>query len=115
MTFDMPSLARRSLSMAGKPRSTLRNPFIEPSSGVCATRNGWTCRRGNWRWRMHDAAYDYVQRFATEDAIALLDIGGRSVNGTGRPLFPNAKTTVLDIRKGDDVDIVADAATWERV
>jgi SAM-dependent methyltransferase len=62
---------------------------------------------------MHEAVREYVQRFATDEAISLLDIGGRSVNGTGRSLFPNAKTTVLDIREGDDVDIVADAASWE--
>jgi hypothetical protein len=62
---------------------------------------------------VHEAVLDYVGRFATDAPISLLDIGGRSVNGTGRPLFPNAKTTVLDIRDGDDVDIVADAAVWE--
>jgi hypothetical protein len=43
----------------------------------------------------------------------VLDIGGRDVNGSPQQLFPSAAVyTVLDIRPGDDVDIVADAATW---
>lgn len=62
---------------------------------------------------MHKAVMEYVDRFATAATIDILDIGGRSVNGTARELFPNATHKVLDIREGEDVDIVADAATWE--
>jgi hypothetical protein len=62
---------------------------------------------------VHDAVREYVVRFATEEPIDALDIGGRSVNGTTRDLFPNARWTVLDVRPGPDVDIVADAATWD--
>jgi hypothetical protein len=54
----------------------------------------------------------YVERFATKEAIDILDIGGRNVNGTPREMFPNARYTVVDIRTGENVDIVADAATW---
>src|SRR5690348_12418414 len=62
---------------------------------------------------VHSAVMDYVSRFASEETIEVLDIGGRSVNGTARAAFPHAACTVLDIRSGDDVDIVADAAAWE--
>jgi|SRR6185437_2254318 len=61
---------------------------------------------------MHSTVLGYVDRFATEEAIEILDIGGRNVNGTPRELFPNARYTVLDIRAGANVDIVADAAEW---
>lgn len=55
----------------------------------------------------------YVERFGTEAPIEVLDIGGRNVNGTPREFFPNASYTVLDIRAGENVDIVADAANWD--
>ena len=61
---------------------------------------------------MHSAVLGFVERFATKDAIDILDIGGRNVNGTPREMFPNARYTVLDIRAGGNVDIVADAASW---
>lgn len=63
---------------------------------------------------MHDAVMAYVGRFATEDTLAVLDIGGRNLNGSTRRLFLGADPyRVLDIRPGVGVDIVADAATWE--
>lgn len=62
---------------------------------------------------MHSAVMGFVERFATQEAIDILDIGGRNVNGSPRDLFPNARYTVLDIRAGENVDIVADAASWE--
>lgn len=62
---------------------------------------------------MHSAVLGYVEQFATGEAIDVLDIGGRNVNGTTEFLFPNARYTVLDVRPGDNVDIVADAATWQ--
>jgi SAM-dependent methyltransferase len=43
----------------------------------------------------------------------VLDLGGRDVNGSIRSLFPDAVFTVLDIEPAPDVDIVADAGTWE--
>src|SRR5437867_1988718 len=50
---------------------------------------------------------------ATDESVTVLDLGGRDINGSARGLFPNASVyTVLDIRDGEGVDIVADAATW---
>jgi hypothetical protein len=46
------------------------------------------------------------------EPVTVLDIGGRNINGSVRDLFPDAAYTALDIREGDGVDIVADAATW---
>jgi hypothetical protein len=61
---------------------------------------------------MHPEAYSWVERFKTFRRVAVLDIGGRDINGTVRNLFPNADYVALDIRAGDGVDIVADAASW---
>jgi hypothetical protein len=62
---------------------------------------------------MHDEAFEWVAKHATTDPVSVLDIGGRDVNGSPKSLFPNAVTyTVLDIVEGDNVDIIADAATW---
>jgi hypothetical protein len=61
---------------------------------------------------VHPEAHEWVSRVATDEPITVLDIGGRDVNGTCRSLFPNADYTVLDIRPAENVDIVADAATW---
>lgn len=62
---------------------------------------------------MHPEAYEWVRKWATTDPVRVLDIGGRNINGTTRDLFPNATYTALDIRPGDGVDIVANAADWE--
>jgi len=62
---------------------------------------------------VHDAAMEWIARHATDEPVTVLDIGGRDVNGNCDSLFPNAAITVLDIRPGDGVDIVADAATWD--
>lgn len=62
---------------------------------------------------MHTEVLDYVSRFATGEKIDILDIGGRDVNGTPRALFPNATYTVLDVRPGENVDVVADASIWD--
>ena len=61
---------------------------------------------------MHPEALGWVEAHATREVVDVLDIGGRNVNGTPRVFFPAARWTVLDIRPGDDVDIIADAATW---
>lgn len=62
---------------------------------------------------MHIEVRDYVSQFATGEKIMVLDIGGRDVNGTLRDLFPNADYTVLDLRPGPNVDIIADATEWD--
>lgn len=63
---------------------------------------------------MHEQAMSWIASHATQDACAVLDLGGRDVNGNPKHLFPNAtKYTVVDILPGDGVDIVADAATLE--
>jgi len=62
---------------------------------------------------VHPAVFDWVGKFATDTAVNVLDIGGRDVNGTCRPLFPNAaRYTVIDLIQGPGVDIVGDAAEW---
>jgi SAM-dependent methyltransferase len=61
---------------------------------------------------MHPEAHAWVARHATTEIVAVLEIGGRNINGTVRDLFPSAGYVTLDLLPGDDVDIVADAATW---
>lgn len=65
---------------------------------------------------MHSEAYQWVQKYAwTPDGreCAVLDIGGRDINGSVRELFPSAKPYVsIDLEPGPGVDIVANAATW---
>lgn len=61
---------------------------------------------------MHPEVIEWVQRYATVEPVTVLDIGGRDLNGSTKPLFPLADYTVLDIRDDPEVDIVADAATW---
>jgi hypothetical protein len=47
-------------------------------------------------------------------ARRVLDLGGRDVNGSPRALFSFATDyMVLDTEPGPDVDVVADAATWQ--
>ena len=67
---------------------------------------------------MHPQVLDWVRRHVPdrppERTLVVLDIGGRDVNGTCRWLFGWAdEYRVLDLRPGENVDIVADAATWE--
>lgn len=62
---------------------------------------------------MHNEAFAWVAAHATSDSVEVLDIGGRNVNGSIRDLFPCATRYIaVDIREGDGVDVVADAATW---
>lgn len=62
---------------------------------------------------MHEAVLDWIGQFRSLDDVAVLDIGGRDLNGSPRMIFPNASPYhVLDLRPGLNVDIVADAATW---
>jgi SAM-dependent methyltransferase len=63
---------------------------------------------------VHDAAMQWIAKHATTEPCSVLDVGGRSINGSPRHLFPAAEPyTVLDIRPGPGVDIVADAAAWQ--
>lgn len=64
---------------------------------------------------MHDAAYAYVaatvDRFDLHTARTVLDLGGRNVNGTTRPLFADTTTyVVVDLADADNVNVIADAA-----
>lgn len=69
---------------------------------------------------MHDAVIEFVRKFATEDHVRILDLGGRRTS-TSRyysgpqpyELFPNHSVyLILDQVPGPDVDIVADATCW---
>jgi SAM-dependent methyltransferase len=62
---------------------------------------------------MHAEVLDWVTAHATDEPVSVLDIGGRDVNGTVRAAFPGADPyLVLDLRSGENVDVVANAATW---
>lgn len=62
---------------------------------------------------MHPQAYEWVRGYGTGERLAVLDVGGRNVNGTPRDFYPNADPyTVLDAMDDVGVDVVADAATW---
>lgn len=62
---------------------------------------------------MHSEAMAWVAQYATTEPVAVLDLGGRDINGTPRALFPAATTyRVLDVAPGPGVDVVADAASW---
>lgn len=61
---------------------------------------------------MHPQAYDWVAAHVPPEPRIVLDIGGRDINGSVKPLFPGAKFVCLDIAPGTGVDIVANAAEW---
>lgn len=62
---------------------------------------------------MHTEVLSWVGEFRTDEDLAVLDIGGRDLNGTTRALFPNANPYhVLDLRPGPNVDFVGDATSW---
>tara|TARA_R110000822_G_scaffold309905_1_gene440612 strand:- start:722 stop:1225 length:504 start_codon:yes stop_codon:yes gene_type:complete len=58
---------------------------------------------------MHPGAHEFISRHATDDAISVIEIGSRNINGTIRDLFPNAKWIGLDLFEGPEVDVVCDA------
>jgi SAM-dependent methyltransferase len=63
---------------------------------------------------VHDQAMAWIAKHATSEPVTVLDIGGRDLNGSPRPLFPGATLyVVLDIRPGEVVGIVADASDWD--
>jgi len=62
---------------------------------------------------MHPAAYAFVRSVAARRSPGLvLEIGGRTVNGSVRPLFAGDPYLSIDIADGPDVDIVANGATY---
>lgn len=68
---------------------------------------------------MHAEARAAVARIAGElgyrdrTDISVLDIGGRNINGWLRDLFAASDWTALDNVASPEVDIVADARTWQ--
>jgi SAM-dependent methyltransferase len=63
---------------------------------------------------VHVQAFDFVARQARGlDPSTVLEIGSLDVNGTTRPLFPDAgRYHGIDVVEGPGVDEVADAADW---
>jgi len=63
---------------------------------------------------MHLAAASFVAVTAARlgPFESVLELGGRSVNGSVRPYFPGARYVSVDIVAGPEVDIVADATTY---
>jgi SAM-dependent methyltransferase len=60
---------------------------------------------------MHLDAYRWVERYATDRIVNVLEVGSRNVNGGIRHLFPNALRYIgVDITAGPGVDVVANAA-----
>lgn len=60
---------------------------------------------------MHAEALAFLQAHAVE-AEKVLDVGGRDINGSPRPLFRGADYTALDVAEGHGVDVVADITEW---
>ena len=61
---------------------------------------------------MHAEAFRFVSRFATHDALSVIEIGSRNINGTPRPLFPAASWIGLDLYPGPCVDWVGDCRDY---
>lgn len=63
---------------------------------------------------MHDEAHAYVAQQAPRFGpyMNVVDLGGRNVNGSVRPLFGDCLYDVVDVEPGPGVNIVEDAADW---
>lgn len=65
---------------------------------------------------MHDAAYQWVvEQVAAHGPFTgtVVEFGSLDINGSVRPLFPDAKQYIgIDQQQGPGVDHVADAAQW---
>lgn len=63
---------------------------------------------------MHVEAMAFVARTAQRfmPVGAVLDVGGRDINGSPRVLFPSSSYLVIDLEDGPGVDVVADARQW---
>jgi hypothetical protein len=65
---------------------------------------------------MHPEAYAYVAdqcRLFVQPSMSVVEIGGRNINGTIRPLFTTEQYTAVDIAEGPGVDVIADGAEWQ--
>ena len=62
---------------------------------------------------MHPGAFEFVSRNASVEALAVIEIGSRNINGTARDHFPNATWTGLDLHPGPAVDVVIDARDYQ--
>lgn len=61
---------------------------------------------------MHPGASEFVGRYSTSEAISVIEIGSRDINGTIRSHFPAAQWTGLDLYSGPCVDVVGDAIEY---
>lgn len=61
---------------------------------------------------MHPGAFEFVGRYATTDAISVIEVGSRDLNGSIRCHFPAATWTGLDLHSGPSVDLVMDALDY---
>lgn len=61
---------------------------------------------------MHQAAFEFVGRYSTGDAISVIEIGSRNINGTVRDHFLRATWTGLDLYPGPAVDLIANALDY---
>jgi SAM-dependent methyltransferase len=61
---------------------------------------------------MHEAAFEYLRKFATNKPVCVIEIGSRDLNGSARAHFPNAQWTGLDLYDGPAVDWVGDAIEY---
>lgn len=64
---------------------------------------------------MHAEALDWLTRRAEGlGRLGLVvDVGGRDINGTVRPLFDAASYIAVDLHPGRGVDVVADIRNWQ--
>jgi len=61
---------------------------------------------------MHAAAMEWIEAHATDKKVAVLDVGGRDINGTARALFPKAtEYLVVDLMEHSSVDLAVDVLT----
>lgn len=60
---------------------------------------------------MHKEAYDWVHNAIK--SVSILDIGGADINGSIKNLFPNWSYVSIDVRPGNNVDVVGDASEWK--
>ncbi len=61
---------------------------------------------------MHATAYEYVSQFLIYFPSTVIEIGSRDLNGSVRPLFPEATWTGLDLYPGPSVDVVCNALDY---
>lgn len=63
---------------------------------------------------MHDEVIRWVENEIQDRGpfASVVEIGGRNINGTVRPLFGDADYTSVDLVQGSGVDVVADAREW---